>query len=500
MKLSLPISILLSLLTLIMFPACSSDNESEEWIELTYSNLSVTTFSLNANDSVMAHLDSVFFSIDLDNARIFNADSLPKGTDIHSLSVSIGLPSVSRAMIYFDRANGRDSVDYIENSTDTIDFSHGPAILSITDPYGSISRNYTIQVNVHKEEPDSLSWGSTAMRTLPTSLAKPEKSRTSASDGTYYCLTSDGEKACIATTTNIQSNWIEHDAALPAGADINSFTASPDGLYILGAGGHLFKSTDTGASWTDTGTSMSHINGVFNNEIIGCYRRDTDGAYVQISYPSATDASTAAALPDGCPVEGTSPLLIFTTEWATEPTAITTGGRDASGKATGASWGYDGSKWLNLSIAPGLPRSGMNVILYTAHRTASYWTSTSYEVLLAFGGETAEGTISNEVWISFDRGLHWTQARETLQLPSHFPRLHNASTFVADQTLTDSALSGRSLTWTDFPAAPLPSRASIDTSWECPYIYILGGYNNADRLSSTIWRGAINRLTYRPLF
>ena len=101
MKLSLPISILLSLLTLGLFPACNSDDQNEVWIELAYNNLSVTSFKLNQDDSVLAHLDTVFFSIDLTNARIFNADSLPKGTDIHALTVSIGLPTVSRAFIYF---------------------------------------------------------------------------------------------------------------------------------------------------------------------------------------------------------------------------------------------------------------------------------------------------------------------------------------------------------------------------------------------------------------
>ncbi len=60
MKLSLPISILLSLLTLGLFPACNSDDQNEVWIELAYNNLSVTSFKLNQDDSVLAHLDTVF--------------------------------------------------------------------------------------------------------------------------------------------------------------------------------------------------------------------------------------------------------------------------------------------------------------------------------------------------------------------------------------------------------------------------------------------------------
>lgn len=499
MKLSLPISILLSLLTLGLFPACNSDDQNEVWIELAYNNLSVTSFKLNQDDSVLAHLDTVFFSIDLTNARIFNADSLPKGTDIHALTVSIGLPTVSRAMIYFDGKEGRDSVDYLENSTDTIDFSRGPATLSITTYDGQLSRDYSIGINVHLQDPDSLAWGSTAMRALPSALDAPKSARMVELDGTFYCLTDSASGASIASASNIEGDWTSKSTTLPQGADINSLTAAPSGLYITDSSHRLHNSTDGGLTWTATGASMSHIYGAYGDEVIGCLRR-ADGSYVQISYPSATDSATATALPEGCPVEGTSALMVYSTEWSYELTAITTGGRSADGTPTGASWGYDGRRWMNVSLAPGAARSGMSVVAYTGYRNEGFWDVKPYEVFLAFGGMTADGKVSNEMWISFDRGLHWTQGRESIQLPEFIPALHGASAIVADQTLTSTMLSSRSRLWKDYPDAPLPSRASIDTSWTCPYIYIAGGYTASGALSPSIWRGAINRLTYRPLF
>ncbi len=77
-------------------------------------------------------------------------------------------------MIYFDGKEGRDSVDYLENSTDTIDFSRGPATLSITTYDGQLSRDYSIGINVHLQDPDSLAWGSTAMRALPRPSTRPQ--------------------------------------------------------------------------------------------------------------------------------------------------------------------------------------------------------------------------------------------------------------------------------------------------------------------------------------
>lgn len=38
------------------------------------------------------------------------------------------------------------------------------------------------------------------------------------------------------------------------------------------------------------------------------------------------------------------------------------------------------------------------------------------------------------------------------------------------------------------------------TSWECPYIYLIGGVNEYGELNNNIWRGVINRFTFKPLY
>ncbi|MCM1029097.1 MAG: DUF6242 domain-containing protein [Pseudoflavonifractor sp.] len=500
MKLCLPICIMLAALSLGLLPSCSADNEDEEWNVLTYSNVSVKNFSLVKNDSVLANLDTVFFSIDLNRGRIFNADSLPKGTPTNALAVSISLPEVSRAMIYFNGEKGRDSIDYMTSSTDTINFANGPATLSITSADGLASRDYLISVNVHKQNPDSLAWGNTALRTLPTSLNAPSRCRAIELDGTYYCLTANasGSEADIASTANIQEDWTMEKITLPAKADVASFSGANGKMFILNAQGHLFSSSDKGKSWTDTGTEMTYIYGAYGTELLGNLRR-ADGTYVTISYPSASDPATATPLPDRCPVKGTSTLLVYTTEWAAKPMAIFTGGSDAQNRLSGSSWAYDGNQWADISITPGLPRQGMTIIPYIGYRTGQFWIVKDYRVLMAFGGKSERGVNDNSLWISFDRGIHWAPGSASLQLPAYMPALSGVSTFVQDQTLSTNARSSASQ-WKGYPEAPLPSRASIDLSWQCPYIYMVGGYTDASRLSLTIWRGAINRLTYQPLF
>ena len=48
-------------------------------VEITYTSVAVTSFSIAKDDSILAGLDTVFFS-NLQRAQIFNADSLPFGT------------------------------------------------------------------------------------------------------------------------------------------------------------------------------------------------------------------------------------------------------------------------------------------------------------------------------------------------------------------------------------------------------------------------------------
>lgn len=101
-----PFFIILALL-LGVFQACNSDDDNEEYTAETYvsaGNTAITAFSLAKNDSVLPYLDSVYFSIDLTTAQIFNADSLPCGTDVSRLIVNItGIDGIGHRGSYAHR-------------------------------------------------------------------------------------------------------------------------------------------------------------------------------------------------------------------------------------------------------------------------------------------------------------------------------------------------------------------------------------------------------------
>lgn len=489
------LNILLATLLVFACWSCNSDDSDYETPKADWTNVSVKAFSLGKNDSVLQHLDTVFFSIDLDKAVIFNADSLPVGTKLFKSTVSMTLPTVSRATLMFMGSTGRDSVDYLKSSSDSVNFANGPVTLSITSLDGTVTRDYTIKINIHKTEPDSMEWSRSASRTLPTTLSAPTASQTVEWQNRYYCLTTDGASSVMAVAPSPdRDQWDMQSVNLPRDPRVNTLTSTTEAIYMLADGNNLYRSADGGQSWSLTGARMDHIYGAYGDRLLGNIL--SGSSYLAVSYPDAYDPAAAAPLPDGCPVRGTSNALVYATEWSAHPMLITVGGSTADGTLTGCTWAYDGNEWANVSIDAGLPREGMSLVPYFSFRNESYWEVTSYSALFAIGGSDSNGSNDNSVYVSIDRGVHWSLASASVQLPAYIAPFSSASAIVANSLLGSRSSS----VWQSYGPVSLDSRASqMITQWECPYIYFFGGTDNSGRLIDRVWRGAINRLTFKPL-
>lgn len=499
-----PIYLIVSALLSMFSTACNddSDNDNTGLVDNTGNSAMVSSFSLLRNDSILHNLDSVFFSIDLNRATIFNADSLPKGTKVNRLQLSIGLPSVSAAEITMPTDRGNDTiVDYLKNSTDSINFSRGSVKLRVVSANEEVERTYTVYVNVHKMDPDSLTWSKTAWATLPSTLSAPTAQRTVEYQGKAVCFTSDGTTFSRAVCDNpADNNWQKQAVTFPAGAVIESITATSDRLFMLADGNTLYQSADMGSTWTSTGTVMHHIYGGFDTSVAGV--RKDGNAFRFVTYP----ASVESPVPAECPVSATSPALVFTNEWSESPMLFVTGGITASGAATGATWAFDGTSWAQISQASIPDISGMVMVPYFAFKTSTYWRVTKQTVLLAFGGVKASGELSRTVYISYDRGIHWADAPVMLQLPKDLIPGAGAQALIFNETLSSRAASA----WQPAMTHALPSWYELMpeagsravkpiTQWDCPYIYLFGGTDTRSNLNRKVWRGAINRLVFKPL-
>lgn len=500
---------LLSLLAMAIGLSSCNEKSSEQVLEGDFGNVSITSFNLKADNTLLANLDSVFFSIDLANATIYNADSLPMGLDVSHLLINIGTPTISGCDVTFRPAGlDRDSVvDYLKSPSDSIDFSQGPVTIAITSYDRQVTRKYTVNVNVHKVAPDSLTWGDMALGKLPTKFSQIDGSKTVEYQGKALCVTSCSGAYAVAVNANPDQTdaWVMADASLPPSAKLETLTATDDALYIVDNQGVLYKSTDLCRTFVATTAKMYCIYGNYEGTLLGA-RKDADGSWKAVTYPATADKP----LPQGCPVDGLSQLLVYTSEWSKAPMAIMTGGRLPDGSLTGDTWAYDGSTWACISNTPISPAQGVALVPYFTYRVnISNWKVTQRTTLLSLGGRGTNGLTNKRVYKSMDRGVTWEEVDTLMCLPQQIPAFAQAQALVIPQLM--QARSTQS-DWAPIAAAKLPPwmcvlqltpdsrRTTAPDEWECPYIYLFGGQTDDYKAIDTVWRGVINRLTFKPLY
>lgn len=487
-----------------MFTSCN-DNSNADDSELIYGSTQVKSFKLKANANLLSGLDSVFFSIDLVNARIFNADSLPYGTKVDKLVVQISTDACSKVELNVPRKNAADTViNYLTNSTDSIDFTNGPVKLHLVSYDGKAERDYTINVNVHTMVPDSLYWNKLAMRKLPTGIAAPKQQKAVKYGDRVACLTGDGNRYNIAFSDNpFNDRWQVTAADFGFVPDVNSFSATGEALYILASDGTLYRSED-GASWTSTSEQWRGIYGGYGNRLLGV--KQSAAGYAQVTYP----ATVETAAPADFPVEGASSLSQLTSKWTTESQVVMLGGRTSAGELTNTVWGYDGKRWAKISdkFPKAVNRAAMFDYRMAQTDTLS-WVSTEVSVLIAMCGEDADG-LNGKVYVSRNSGLDWKEGDDLVQLPEYIKPRSGAQAIVVNNPTVESRASSRE--WKEYGVRPLPrwwepaqavqpaSRAVAPiTQWDVPYIYLFGGYDQDGYLYNNVWRGVINRLSFKPL-
>lgn len=489
---------------------CNSDPNYS--YELPSSAL-ITSFNLAEDEKVLNNLDSVFFSIDLYTGEIFNADSLPYGTDISALTPVINTESASEVEVTGFVSTGEEKTyNYLDNTTDTLDFSQ-PVTIKVVSYNKNFSKSYSVKVNVHRVPTDTLIWSRIEGGGLPTKLNAVEKQHTTVSPGaTYYCLTANTGQYCIAYTSDPSGAWQVGDATMTFAPNINTFTATNDALYILSEAGRLYSSADNGLSWTEADEDADFILGAYGNRLLTT-KQTADGWYIN-EYPAAKSYPAPADFP----VLNASNSTTVTFEMSISAQLILTGGRMNNGELTSATWGFDGTSWVKIS-RNGMPLKAENMALvpyFDVHAdTISWRVSQPTSVLMAMCGNLADGTPNDTIYMTRNFGITWSKAPGAMQMPKNIisPRTY-AQAFPYTATMTDgdtSALSNikrlgvHTIDWKELLDAT-PHKANIKsratqpvTEWEVPYIYLFGGEDATGTTFNTVYRGVITALKFKPL-
>ncbi len=486
------IAVLLS--SLASFTSCNKDKDNDD--SYSYSSSTQTTlvtgFALQADAKVLSNLDSVHFTVDFDRGLIYNADSLPKGTDISALKVTVDfLNTVSSAVFKITDATKQadTTINYTTSMTKSLDFT-GKTLLTVTSSDKSQVKDYEVKVLVHKVNPDSLVIPQSWRRDLP-GYQSGLKGYKAVKMGDQYCIMAYDGTTCelmIADSPN-QGTWTSQLVDLPFVPQVESLVATTESLYMLDDDGVLYAS-ENGTEWTSCGVVWHSLLGAYEDRVLGVLG-DDDG-YYHDEYPRPADF-TATEVEEGFPIAHASDMVIADNKWTIAPQALIVGGVDSEDNVLRDVWGYDGRRWgkinsIHSTLLPEL--ADATLFAYYSYKqvagTRRYGLQPTYYLM---GGRLSDGSLNSSIYLSTTQGVTWTVGDSTICQPTHMPKFYGAQAFVTHETLTAAVA----------PGAPRNIKSPVAT-WDCPFFYIFGGYNDQDELLPNVWRGVYIRMTNYPVY
>lgn len=207
------------------------------------------------------------FIIDQIRGQIYNADSLPKGTDISKVVVNIS----SEGYYIFIEAGENDT---IWSEADSLDFTN-PIQFKVLSEMNTFGQIYTAKINVHQQDPEVMTW------TKITSLGTGIKAQKAVYANENMFVFTEGDTQVAVTSTTNGKDWTSLQAIdLPVKADYTTVIEWGGKIYIL-ADKALYVS-ENGINWTkvETEQAFSALVASGKNKIIAI---DTDNHYIESS-------------------------------------------------------------------------------------------------------------------------------------------------------------------------------------------------------------------------
>jgi hypothetical protein len=230
------------LLSVAMSSCLGDDTETVEYSP----NAILQAFELDTINGV-----SYTFTIDQLNGKVYNQDSLPVGSDtiinkilITTLTTSSGIVSIRN---YNDT---QDSLFSISDSIDLTGTMENPLRIKVWAPDMIVTKEYSIEVRVHQQEPDSLSWGDGPWATnYAPAITGRQKA---ALLGDRIFVYADGQPV-YTTLTSDGKNWSSENVSGLPSTDITSIVSFNGKLYATVSGSGKAYSSNDGVNWSDAG-------------------------------------------------------------------------------------------------------------------------------------------------------------------------------------------------------------------------------------------------------
>ena len=300
----------------------SSDDEYE-----VSSDATVHAFGLDT-----IHGKHYPFTIDQVKREIYNIDSLPVGSDTIIDSILIDTFYVTGYVTSHVSGDAPDTILNINNYQNLTGAATVEGLkFKIYAADGLTTRDYTLRINIHQQEPDSLQWTNMTDRIAgfpSASIANRQKAVTLDNNLLVYVLEGTSLTA-YRTSTKTFNSWEQISVqGLPALDRIPAFvknsneTVSPqadaeDVLYASTGDGNVYRSTD-GISWNLVEALSGNVETLissFQGQLIGILGHEGNSYLV-----TAQEGNTAwPAIDSNTPTvpEEFPPENIYSTEFQT---------------------------------------------------------------------------------------------------------------------------------------------------------------------------------------
>ena len=223
-----------------------------------------TTSSLGEDSTYVEYSTEVSnykFVIDQLKSMIYNVDSLPLGTNAAKILCSYSTKNGSFATV---KSLTSDSLVYLSTS-DTTDFSK-PRTVTVFSSSGLGRKDYTITVNVHKEDADSFKW-----QQYPDCLALASLSdmRAYSLNGDIVVMGTSGEGTRVFRLNASTGRKFTEEASSLGGEAYRNAAVSGGVLYVLD-GNAVRKSADARTFETVADNSpVTRLVAASANEVYG---------------------------------------------------------------------------------------------------------------------------------------------------------------------------------------------------------------------------------------
>ncbi|WP_304228879.1 DUF6242 domain-containing protein [Phocaeicola plebeius] len=402
------------------------DNDVEQ---ITYtSETSITGFSLGTlNINRMGKdkngLDSPYvdtldcsnypFTIDQINRIITNKDSLPVGTHIDKVITSI---TYDAGMLGYT-PKGSDH-DTIWTSTDSIDFTE-PVEFKVYAYSGVEGKPYKVTINVHQQEPDTISWKK--FDNNPFSAGNLSEQKAVYANGKVYVFGKNGNGTHIEYSDVANDNpspWEPVTDNIPSSIDTYSATAWAGNIYFLARGTNdkqLYKLNVTTDKIEPVGTETFEML-IGANEIkseLYAVKGGKSGIYKENTWTEDADPFTLC--PTGKPFFSNTTTASYNSN-ITSTVALCYNQGTTANDTTALVFNRMSSdnKWETRMQNLPLPNLKNVTMIYYDGK------------LYAFGGESVKPEVKpfSQFYCSTDNGLCWRPVTECMAFPAEFSTLY----------------------------------------------------------------------------